>query len=176
MIHRPSFVLASALTSLLLCSCSTGGGYPSLARRPFETAVPVSPPPTVPENIIAPDADLPTRIESLRSQAQAGMAAFDALYGQAAERVRVGAAAPVGSENWVVAEVAVARLEQECSPAMVALASLDSLYAERMKAVAAGDAAPAEVTAIEAARAPVLAAVETQNARIDTLKAMLTAP
>lgn len=175
MIHRASFVLASSLT-LLLSACSTGDGYPSLARRPFETAVPVSSTPLAPQETLAPDADLPTRIESLRSQAQAGMAAFDAHYGQAAERVRAGAAAQVGSENWVVGEVAIARLEQERSPAMVALASLDSLYAERMKAVANGDAAPSEVTAIEAARAPILTAVETQHARIETLKAMLRAP
>lgn len=175
MIFRVPLVLASSLT-LLLSACATGDGYPSLARRPFETAVPVSPAPSIPQETLAPDADLPTRIESLRSQGRGGLAAFDAYYGQAAERVRAGAAAPVGSENWVVGEVAIARLEQERSPAMVALASLDSLYAERMSAVASGDAAPVVLEAIEAVRAPILAAVETQNARIETLKAMLTAP
>ena len=173
MIARPSFLLAM---TLLLPACSTSDGYPSLARRSFETVVSPSQAPSVAAEMPAPGADVLTRIESLTSQGRAGVAAFDAFYGQAAERVRAGAAAPVGSENWVVAEVAIARLEQERSPAMVALASLDSLYAERMNAAAGGDATPAALEAIEAARQPMLSAVEAQNSRIESLKAMLSAP
>lgn len=174
MIARAPFMLA--LAPLLLSACSTSGGYPSLARRSFETTVPAGPVPTVAEAPIASDADLLTRIEALRSQGQEGTAAFDASYGAVAERARAGASASVGSENWVVAEVAIARLEQERGPVMVALASLDSLYAERMNAAASGDAVPAALEAIEAARQPMLAAVESQNNRIETLKAMLSTP
>lgn len=176
MIARVPVFFASALPPLLLSACSTGDGYPSLARRSFETVVPASPVPTVAEETSTPDADLATRIESLRSQGRAGVAAFDAFYGEAASRVRAGASAPVGSENWAVAEVAIARLEQERSPAMVALAGLDSLYADRMNAVARGEADPAALEAIEAARQPMLAAVESQNGRVETLKAMLSTP
>ena len=76
----------------------------------------------------------------------------------------------------MVAEVAVARLEQERAPLMVALAGLDSLYAERMNAAANGDAAPSTLEAIEAVRQPMLAAVESQNDRLEKLKAMLSEP
>jgi len=174
MLARTSFLLA--LTPLLLSACSTSGGYPSLARRSFETTVPAGPAPSVTEPLAASDGDLLARVEMLRSQGQDGAAAFDAFYGAAAERARAGASASVGSESWVVAEVAIARLEQERGPVMVALASLDSLYAERMNAVARGDVAPAALEAIESARQPMLAAVESQNSRIETLKAMLSTP
>lgn len=176
MILRFPFVLASVVAPLLLSACSTGGGYPSLARRSFETVVPASSAPSVPQQTPAPDADLLTRIESLRSQGREGVSAFDAYYGEAASRVRAGASSAVGSENWAVAEVAIARLEQERSPAMVALAGLDSLYADRMNAVARGEADSAALNAIEAARQPILAAVESQNGRIATLTAMLSMP
>lgn len=176
MILRFPFMLASVVVPLLLSACSTSDGYPSLARRSFETVVPASPAPSVPQQTLAPDANLSTRIESLRSQARAGASAFDAYYGEAASRVRAGASAPVGSENWAVAEVAIARLEQERSPAMVALAGLDSLYADRMNAVARGEADSAALDAIEAARQSILAAVESQNSRIAVLTTMLSMP
>jgi len=173
MIARPSFIVA---LTLLLPACSTGGGYPSLAKRPFERAAQASPVPPAAEPLPATNGDLLSRVETFRSQGQDGTAAFDVFYEIAAERVRAGASAPVGSESWVVAEVAVARLEQERAPLMVALAGLDSPYAERMNAAANGDAAPSTLEAIEAVRQPMLAAVESQNDRLEKLKAMLSEP
>jgi hypothetical protein len=68
----------------------------------------------------------------------------------------------VGSEDWALAQVALAGLESARSRAMIALADLDRLYVD---AATEGG----ELTRIAATRDQVIAQVEQQNATISGL-------
>lgn len=158
-----------------------GRGYPSLARRPAETArvggeVPPDPAAQSGHTEVAPaDPALLQQLAALAAQAEKGKGAFDALYDQVAPGIRRASGAGVSSEAWVAAQVDLARLEEARYDSVSALASLDTLYAERMKAQAEGTA-QAGIAEIMATRRGALAAVDAQNDRIDALKAGLKQP
>lgn len=158
-----------------------GRSYPSLARRPAETArvggeVPPDPA-AQPEQGEARPADpaLARELAVLAAQADKGKGAFDALYAQVGPGIRGTSGAAVSSEAWVSAQVELARLEEARYDSVFALASLDTLYANRMKAMADGTA-QGGLAEILAARTSALAAVDGQNDRIDDLKAALRQP
>jgi hypothetical protein len=160
--------------ALLLTGCASAqGSYPSLAKRPIESATmaePVAPPaPT------APDAELVAGVERLRAQVQAGSASFDKAYASADRATTAASAAAVSSDAWVAAQVAVSALEAARNDSVSALASLDTLYVERQNAIADGRAAGG-LEQVDAARAAALAVVDDQNDRIDALKARLVQP
>ena len=164
----------------LLAGCATanesGRGYPSLAKRAVESAPEeqmergdaVSAP-------IAGDTALKTRISELEQQARRGNDAFEALYGEVAGQVGRSGDAAVSSEQWVMAQVNLGRLEGARHDSVYALADLDDLYAARMAAVADGKAAGG-VDEVLAARGAVLAMVDAQNDRIDNLRRGLKEP
>lgn len=123
----PRLPLAAAL-SLALVGCAQQGAFPSLARRPVEdidmTVEPVREAPVVP-----PNEALRARIEQLTDALRGGEARFDRDYEAAASAAR--AAGPRGSENWVVAQQAISRLEASRAQATAALADLNQLRLER---------------------------------------------
>lgn len=168
--------------ALFLSACTgmgqDGRGYPSLAKRPVETArvggeVADRPDPVA--NPAPADPDLAKRLADLSAQADKGRAAFDALYADAAAHIRGASGAAVSSEAWVAAHVDLSRLEQARYDSVYALASLDTLYAERMKALAEGKA-EGGASEILAVRDLALATVDAQNDRVDALKAVLKEP
>jgi hypothetical protein len=171
--------------ALFLSACTgmgqDGRGYPSLAKRPVESArvggeVPNDVQDQGTETPAAPaDSDLMQQLATLSSQADKGKTAFDALYPTAADHVHAAAGAAVSSEAWVVAHVDLSALEQARYDSVYALASLDTLYAERAKALAEGKV-QGGVTEILAARKAALAVVDAQNDRVDQLRAALTTP
>lgn len=176
---RPLF----ALMAFLLSACAggmgqDGRGYPSLARRPVESqgtggseeAAGIAPVP-----IPAEDPALKEQLAALSRQAEQGREKFDRLYGEVAGSIRVSASAPVASEQWVVAQQALGRLEQARYDSVYVLASLDTLYVERMRDVAEGKVAGG-VEDVGAARDKVLAEVDSQNDRVDRLRAVLKQP
>ncbi len=172
-----------ASLALFLSSCSSigqdGRGYPSLARRPAETArvggeVTTEPAGEAAETTPA-DPALSQQLADLSGKVRQGASAFDALYAQVAGPISAASGAAVSSEAWVAAQVDLARLEHARYDSVSALASLDTLYAERMKALAAGDVRGG-VTEILAARRAALVKVDAQNDRVDALKATLRQP
>ena len=171
-----------ALVALLLSACAGlgegGRGYPSLAKRPIETQGGEEAERPAGADVAAPQGDdgtLGKKLAALTEQARQGGTAFDTLYDEVAGHIRLSAAAAVSSEQWVVAQVDLGRLEQARYDSVYALASLDTLYAERMDEVASGEASGG-VDRIELARADVLAIVDSQNDRVDTLRAVLKQP
>lgn len=170
----------AALVAFLLSACAGAGQdgrFPALTKRPVETQ-------SVEEEVLAPDigtapqADDPAldrKLAELTDQAMRGGAMFDRLYNEVAGRIRLSASAGVSSEQWVAAQVNLGRLEQARHDSVYALAGLDTLYVERMDAVAAGKAAGG-LDRIGAARTDALALVDSQNDRVDALRAMLKAP
>lgn len=172
-----------ALLAFLLSACaggvgSDGRGFPSLARRPAETQGAGGGEEAAAEVLVAPPAEDPAlkdRIATLARQAEQGGAKFDHLYRQVAGSIRVSAGAAVSSEQWVTAQQSLGRLEQARYDSVYALASLDVLYIERMKDVADGKAGGG-VEEVGVARDKALAMVDSQNDRVDKLRAALKRP
>ena len=164
--------------ALLLSGCvglpaDNGGAYPSLARRPIERremdvpeAAPVQPPA---ESV---DRVLEARVAKLSSQAAAGSSAFERDYAAARDAARAASSSAVSSEAWVAAQTAISTLEASRNDSVSALASLDTLYVERANAIADGKVADG-LDVIDAARRRALETVDSQNDRLDALKAML---
>jgi hypothetical protein len=159
--------------ALLLAGCAgtaTSGGYPSLAKRPFESANPAAP--SVAASAAPQDPALDAEVERLRAQVKAGADGFDRAYPKAEALAHAAASSAVSSEAWVAAQGAVSELEAARNDAVSALAALDTLYAARVDAIAAGTATGGAET-IDTARGAALAVIDSQNDRLDALKAML---
>jgi hypothetical protein len=170
-----------ALLSLMMlagCAADGQGGYPSLSKRPVEAQAenPVDEG-AVPHVTPAEPAEpaLLTRLEELTRQAKEAGATFEQLYAENAGRIRVASSAEVSSESWVAAHVLLGKMEHAQYGSATALASLDALYAARMRDMADGKARGGAAE-IEAARWPVLALVDSQNDRMDALRAVLREP
>ena len=163
--------------ALLLTGCATGvadtSAYPSLARRPVETRDYETPAPATPAT--APAASMDADAARFAQQADAGASAFDKAYGDAERLARAASGAEVSSERWVAAQAAISGLEASRNDSVSALAALDTLYTERASAIADGKTS-GDLTPLETARTRALAAVDSQNDRIDGLKAMLAQP
>jgi hypothetical protein len=160
--------------ALLLSGCAGAHeSYPSLARRPIETApiAEIAAPTPAP----AADPKLDADIARLKAQADKGSAAFDTAYARADKLTQVASSAAVSSDAWVTAQLAISNLESARNDSVSALASLDTLYVQRTNAVADGKA-QGGLDSIDAARAGVLASVDTQNDRVDALKGRLKQP
>ncbi|MBB3981276.1 hypothetical protein GGR44_000923 [Sphingobium fontiphilum] len=160
--------------ALLLSGCAGApGNYPSLAKRAVEGAPTASPSaPAVP----APaDSALAAELARLTAQAQSGRDAFDGRYAGAERLARAASGSVISSEAWVSAQQAVSALESARNDSVSALASLDVLYVDRLSAIAEGRASGGAAE-IDSARAAALAIVDSQNDRIDALKARLAQP
>jgi multidrug resistance efflux pump len=161
--------------ALLLSGCAGAHeSYPSLARRPIETA-PIAEVTTPAPVVVAVDPKLAAEIAQLKVQAEKGRAAFDTAYARAEKLTGAAAGAAVSSDAWVAAQQAISNLEAARNDSISALASLDTLYVERTKAVADGKA-QGGTEAIDAVRTVVLANVDGQNDRVDGLKGRLKQP
>lgn len=160
--------------ALILSGCAGAHeSYPSLAKRPVESA-PIAEPAAPPAPAPA-DAALRKTIAGLTAQAQTGSNNFDKAYASADRAVRAAGSASVSSDAWVAAQVAISATEAARNDSVSALASLDTLYVERTSAIADGKE-QGGADEIDAARASVLSLVDTQNDRIDALKGRLPQP
>ncbi|WP_097091858.1 hypothetical protein [Novosphingobium sp. Chol11] len=160
--------------ALFLSGCAeTLTGYPSLAKRAVENA-PVAEPVAAPAPVEA-DPALQAQVDRLSAQAQSGSAAFDRAWPAADRATRSAAGAAVSSEAWVAAQLAISALEAARNDSVSALASLDTLYVERSNAVAEGKVRGG-VEQIDVARKAALGIVDSQNDRIDAVKARLAQP
>ena len=163
-----------AALALMLSGCASAPqNYPSLAKRPIESApvADVAPPPAPQPADAALSAEIARHVE----QADKGAAAFDTAYARAERAVSAAASAGVSSDAWGSAQVAISTLESARNDSVSALASLDTLYVQRSNEVADGKAAGG-LQDIDAARSAALALVDQQNDRIDALKTRLPQP
>lgn len=122
-------ILTLCATALMLSGCGSTKGYPSLARRPQERitgSAPVVAP--APEVVKQPEPGQQGRLAALLEKARDAHERFKALAPHTRETVAAAAGAPMPSESWSVATVALAQLESRRSEAMIALADLDALY------------------------------------------------
>ncbi len=158
--------LAIGLSAIsLLAACATPEGYPDLGLREAERvtgtlSVPETPPFTPAPAAPATLAQLDELVESARS----AHADFLSAAGEARGPVNAARGAAIGSEEWSVAQVAVADLESLRSQAMIALADIDRIY---LSAATQGG----EIARIESARAEVAGLVDEENRLVEALLA-----
>jgi PBP1b-binding outer membrane lipoprotein LpoB len=163
-----------AALALFLSGCAGAPqGYPSLAKRPIESAA-MAEVGTAPATVPA-DPALSEEIARHLGQAGKGAAAFDAAYAKADRAVGAASGAAVSSDAWVSAQVAISSLEAARNDSVSALASLDTLYVQRSNAIADGKARGG-LEDVDAARSATLALVDQQNDRIDAMKSRLPQP
>lgn len=118
------------------CASTGDSPYPSLARRPAETAgerMSGSAPPAAPDPAAAAipqplPADLPGKLAAIEANADKAHRIFAEREAVARRRAAPGAAP--GSLAWSDAEVALSSLESARSDTMFALADLDTLLVE----------------------------------------------
>lgn len=167
--NRQKHVLLLAATALpvLLTGCAADtAGYPSLARRDAERIVA-----TPQETTDSPPVQLPAdrailaRLDTLVAQAKTAHDTFRSRRARAEALVRAAAGAPVASESWAVATVALADLESARSDAMVALADIDAIdVATRIEGT------PATAMAVTAAHRNVIELVAEQDGILARLR------
>lgn len=144
------------------------GPEPSLAPRAAEAIDPRVPiPETVPSG--SADAALSGRLAELVHATRSGAPQFETRLADA-ERL-AGAAGPVASESWVVAQQALSQLIEQFGVTTRAAAEIDALAASRLE----GQRwiRPADQQAIAAAAADVAAVSEPQAAAIARLQNQL---
>ena len=154
--------LAALPATLALAGCaSSSGEFPSLAIRDAERVsgtIAVPPGPARP----VPPAPASAQLAQLLATIREGHTRFTGEIPAAQRAVAAARGAGVGTENWSVAQVAVANLEAQRSQVMIALADLDRIHAA---AVVDG----ADVTATTAALAEAQVLVDQENAEIARL-------
>ncbi|WP_287938780.1 hypothetical protein [Sphingopyxis sp.] len=120
-----------AAIPLSACAAAQGGDYPSLAKRPVEGRFDVAPPSVV----VPPPGPLPTdlagRLARWESDAAGAQQAFARERAPTEAAVAAAGGTAISSENWVVAQQAISRLQATRAPLTDALADIDRLYLER---------------------------------------------
>ena len=166
MIRSP--ILALPMLMLAACVTPSAQGEPSLARRAAEAIDPRLPV-DVPVDARAVDPALAAQIEALMTEARNSAAAFTAT--EPGAQAKAAAAGPPESESWIAAQAALAELERTRAPFTRALGDLDALRAASARS---GDrASPADIAALEAAAAELLAMSERQSAALDAIRAQI---
>jgi hypothetical protein len=144
---RPPILALSAALLLSACAAAVDGEVPSLAKRPYELS---------PEQVEAlanapidgagddglhdgPAPALPAAtaqaMQAALADHRAGYSAFIRDLPPARAAVVSARGAAVGSENWVVAQMALTRLDSARAPSVAALGALDALYAQTVSAL-----------------------------------------
>lgn len=180
MSYRSALLLLCALP-LAACAQVVDDVVPSLAKRPYEltpeqiAALATSPLELLPGDSGERDGPAPAlpagaaaRMDAAMAQHQTGSTAFAREV--APTRAAIGAArgAAVGGEAWVVAQMALTRLDSARAPSVAALGALDALYAETVSALGVNNA-----RRIAEARANVARDVVEQNRVVADLGAQL---
>ena len=168
MTARTSARLALAAALLAAAACAPSDGFPSLAERPAERDVSIAAP-VRPAVEVPSDPAVHVRIAQLERQASEGDRGFEAALGAVA--ASIGVAGPAGSDSWVEAQQALSRLEAVRGPTTTALAELDALAIGRAEVPTNSE----DFAAIHAAIGRVEGIAESQQQRLDQLRAQLPA-
>lgn len=162
---RHALLPFSAALLLSACAGQVDGEVPSLAKRPYElTPQQIAELASSPLELQAGDDGeragpapvLPPataeRMNAALAQHQSGSAAFARELPAARPAIAAGRGAAVGSENWVVAQMALTRLDSARAPSVAALAALDTLHAETVSALGVNNARRIDDARVQVAR------------------------
>ena len=148
---------------LVLSACGTPDGeFPSLERRPFETASPVvSAPPAVAPTILS--SGLAEKVKTLVARHESANASFGKGLPSVQKIAANAAGSAAGSESWVNAHMQLSRLDKTRADSVAALGELDTLIADEI------DADSAYVTLLVEYQQNVANDVAAQRAEIDRM-------
>jgi riboflavin biosynthesis pyrimidine reductase len=148
--------------------------YPSLLRRPVESRDRDAElaKAAAAHQAVAPKALDPAvlaELGRLNMRAMVGGTAFDRSVSESDRAVAAARGTAVASESWVTAQEALSALDASRFDSVIALAGIDTIYVDQLNS--GGD-----TSAVEGYRAPILAMVDRQNDRLDSLRSKLTLP
>ena len=170
---RPALgLLLAAGLSLPGCSLQDAD-FPSLARRDVELAD-RTPEPAEPATVVSADPALASRLSELADRARSSQARFAEALPETRRLVEAARGAAPGSENWSVAQAALAALEVSRKDTALALADADALYVERA-VIEAEETAPVGIAAaVDATRGMIAGLLDGQQREMDRLTASLS--
>ncbi len=158
------------ITLLLIGGCkSVDADFPSLAKRPFESAAPVAAPVTaaIPVASALP-ADMERTVANLIQRHQKAQDQYIAMLPGVQSQAARAAGSAMGSEAWVSAQLAVSRLDRARADSVAALAELDALIEKQLGEETMG-AAVSLIPLLEPKQRLVVAAVAEQSSELDRL-------
>ena len=166
-INRPFLPLA-AVASLTLTGCaSAGGNFPSLAKRPYESANPIEEKAVDEKLTTILSADLQRQINALLSRSSAAHEAFENSVPSVLSLVP--SAGSPGSDSWVNAHMVLSRTDSLRADGVAALGEIDRLVAsEREKGADAG-----LVALLSVPQGQIAALVSAQTIEIDRLTRLI---
>ncbi len=104
------------------------GKFPSLAKRPYETAAaPIDPVAVTRETARQLPPSLAKQVDVIESKFNTARANYSAFLGTAQSTATNAARSSVGSEIWVNAQLTVSRLDKSRADAVLAQAEIDAL-------------------------------------------------
>ena len=164
-LHTPIRVVP-LLVAATLSACSTPeGGFPSLERRPFETAGP--------EVVTAPAApteltpELTEKVKALTARHQAANETFNSALQRMQGIAQRAAGSAQGSETWVNAHLELSRLDHGRADSVAALGELDELIA------AQADSDSDYVPLLTAYQEPMATEVAAQRSAVEWLSQLI---
>jgi hypothetical protein len=166
---KRKLLLSLILYSLLIGCTSVEGDFPSLAKRPFESANPKNTAVTTE----MPVADTLTTamaksVAVLVERHQKAQNQYIALLPAVQSQAVRAAGSTMGSEAWVIAQQAVSRLDRARADSVAALAELDALIEKQMNAETNGDG-PSVIALLEPKQKLLVTAVAEQSSELDRL-------
>jgi hypothetical protein len=162
---------ALIFVTLLLCSCANvEGDFPSLSKRPYETADPVAEQNAVPAPLTsALPADLKARIDDMVARNRKAHAAYEAAIPAARSAAQSASGASAGGESWVNAHMVLSRADGARTDAVAALSEIDQLIAhERDKGADAG-----LIALLAGPQGQIAELVNAENAEIERLAKLI---
>jgi hypothetical protein len=114
---------------IFLSGCSTPEGeFPSLAKRPYETAAPMVEPvaPPVLMAMTLPD-DIAAKVRGLLARHEKAQAVFDRDLSSLRNIAGKASGSEIGSESWTAAQTALSRLDKARADSVAAQGELDIL-------------------------------------------------
>ncbi|HEX7858080.1 MAG TPA: hypothetical protein VF503_30730 [Sphingobium sp.] len=166
----------AALSALVLFgsieSAQAQRTYPSLSRRPVESRdrdAEIAKAALAQPTIKPLDQSVVTELTRLGTRASAAAQSFDQDFAASDRSVAAAQNAPPASEAWITAQEAISALDAKRFESVTALAGMDTIYVDQLNA--GGDA-----STVEGYRTPVVAMVDKQNDRLDSLRFRLKQP
>jgi hypothetical protein len=154
---------------MLIGGCkSVEGDFPSLAKRPFESANPAAAP--VPaETPVATTlpAEMERAVTGLVQRHQKAQDQYIALLPGVKAQAARAAGSAMGSEMWVSAHLALSRLDRARADSVAALAELDALIEKQLGDEVSGSATL--IPLLEPKQRLLVAAVAEQSSELDRL-------
>lgn len=153
---------------VLLSGCAADEGkFPSLERRPYETANPIAEPVAPPAAPLVLSADLAAKVDALIARHRVAQATFAKGLGAIQTVASKAAGSAAGTESWVDAHLQLSRFDKARADSVSVVREFDSLIYEQ------GTSDSTLVPLLTEAQKPVADDVAAQNNEIQRLSRLI---